>query len=650
MTIFEKNLENIKKYNTDLAQRLLNHNQIDKPFEFTQTKSGDANLLYNGILLHDNIDPLDEAVSILNKTQHTQKNDITVIFGLGLGYLFKRFIQSSKTKILIFEPNIDILRITLDVVDFSEDFAKKTVRLVDKIDDIQKYFGDLFFIDAEVNFIFLNSYTKFYPEMIPQLADKLAFDKGLYKSNYTNLMRKSYAWTSSGISNIAYTAEHYSLETLRGKFKNKPAIIVSAGPSLDKNIAILKKLEGKALIITVGAALKSLVKNDIKPDFGVFIEHYCSKGQIKGLNLSDLNIILQSSTHIDIHNENAKRFFNYYPNNDFVNQWLASILNIDLQDYLNKGTVSLTAVFSARIMGCNPIILVGQDLAYTDGKSYASDASHSNVVCKKNPETGKYEVGPADIDKYIKDIDFDHKRAKEFVEKRFAKINRGLFFVKGQNGELLPTEPGYATFINYFENMAKEFGSEIDFINCSTGGAYIEGFKHKNLDEVLSSINSEKIDAEKVIESTLQNNLTDIASKRILLDKLNEQINLFEKSLPLFKQGIDFTTKAKNEFIKNKIHTPTSKKYFKETIKTYLIIENSFIKQSKIFFGIILGEHFPLSNYLDLNTKNADYDSSMEFLFLSKTFFEKGRKKIADVLVMMKNAGEILNENCNSKG
>lgn len=659
-TILEKNLEQISRYNEKLAKKIAELNQIKNSFELLEAKSGDVNLLYNGVLLHDNIDPQEEAYNIFRSLSDNSKSSVNVLFGLGLGYVFKRFALSGKGKIIILEPNLDILRITLEIVDMSEDLSKDGILIVDSISDLEKYFEKVYFADAEVNFKLLDSYTLLNPEILGELKQRIEFIKGLYASNYNNLFLKCLDWTISGINNIPEVLEHNEVESLRDKFAGKPAVIISAGPSLDKNIDILKAYQDKAVIFCVGTALKTAVKHSIEPDFLTIVENNDCSGQVLGVNTSDMNMILMPFTHNKFHNLNTKRKFNFYPKNDFTTLWLAKHLGISLDDYYNKGTVSLCALFSAAIMGCSPIILIGQDLAYSGGKCYSSDSPYSALKCVKDEMTGKYKAEVDDMDAFIKHyIPADAYTnpiftsitnfVDEIVNSKLVQLNETLTFVKGQNDEILPTEAGYAIFISYFEQAARELGDKKKFINSTEGGAYLEGFNHISLKESLERHARVSINKEEIISKALSSGRDLLKTKGdIILREVDKTIDLFENNLDYFEQGKLYSTKLNKELTNNRINSEYFKEHCQHVLSSYIAIEENILTQNELILGLLYPQYSRLSNYLSTYNENLDQDSIKKFVALTYDYFINGYANLLSKMAVIKAMREKLNESCNS--
>ena len=128
--ILNKNLEFIFDYNQQLVDKILNHTSLDKPVQLIESKSGDLNLLYDNEYVHDNIDPVYEAINLYQKNAGNDGNTkIHILYGLGLGYVLKRYSKKCNEKIVVLESNLDILRVTLELVDFSKELSKKNIKI-----------------------------------------------------------------------------------------------------------------------------------------------------------------------------------------------------------------------------------------------------------------------------------------------------------------------------------------------------------------------------------------------------------------------------------------------------------------------------------------------------------------------------------------
>lgn len=649
--ILDKNLNPISKYNPMLAERIRQHSQIDKSFNFEESAVGEVILSYDDTPLHSTYNSEAEAKEIFEQINCDGYNTIHVIFGLGLGYLFKRFTLSAKGKIILYEPNLDILRITLEVVDFSEELSRKKVLVANTPQELDKVFEALFFDESDITLSFLPSYQTLFPDETNKLLNDLGFLKGLFNSNYKNMFDQAHEWTISGINNIPNVMMNSELEDLRDKFKNIPAVIISAGPSLDKNIDLLHEYRDKVVVFSVGTASKAVQKHNIIPDFLTIVEKNNCTEQVKGVDTSQMNMILQPMTHKNFHEMPTKNKFNYYAKNDFTVKWINKHLKLPLDDYENKGTVSLCALFSAMIMGCNPIITIGQDLAYSEGRCYSVESAYGNIKCELNPETGTYEVLADDLEEFSKQFNCETiEETKAYLDWKFHDLTKNLYFVKGLNGKMIPTSSSYATFIKYFETAADEFKHRAEFINATEGGAYLEGFNHQTLKHSLEQYAKTSVDVKQTVNSTTENRKKiAIESKNDIIKELNKTIKTFEDLTPLFIKSGDLIFKLRKMIKNNRLNNPSFSKHFTDIINNFLTIESKFIINNIAIHGLICSQYMKFSHFLQNLDGNIELESIEKFLDLAHEFFITAYQILNNDMFVFKRVREQLCDSCHSK-
>jgi len=604
MSILEANLENIRRYNPVLADKILRHKlENNVKLELVQSNSGDLNLAYNNILIHDFDDPQKEAMTVFNRLENTSEYSISIIIGLGLGYLFKRVYLSSKGKMIVFEPSLDILRFTLEVVDFSTELADKRVYIVNSRQELIKFLDETYLHKDSINVCGLASCQTLYPETTINLIDELPKIKMHLQSNYSCLFEKSFSWAMEGMKNIPILSQSTNIDALRGKFKSKPALIISSGPSLDKSLEAVAKYQDNAVILATGNSYKSLLQYNIKPDFLGFIEVHDNSTQVKDMDISDINIIFQSITNNNnLFKVNGKRNFIFYSDNDLFSRWISKKTGFSTKDYENKGTVSYCLMNAAFAMGCNPIILLGQDLAYTNGRCYSASSSYGALICIKDEETGKYTVEIDDFDEFAKYYGgcHDPKLVGEIISSRLEMINENMTYVLGQDGNMLPSEPNYASFIKFFEEFAYDNSlSDLVLINSSVGGALIKGYKTMPLEEAMKELKPFDINVDSLIsevlstyEDPLKSNIGNIINNiKSMIEAINQFLPLAEDGLIISGQLIDELGESKSDIDKIREFTNTLMNYYIEgkdklfgqyQILTYCVFRD-LLELSKIF-------------------------------------------------------------------
>ena len=367
----------------------------------------------------------------------------------------------------------------------------------------------------------------------------------------------------------------------------------------------------------MGTALKTAIKHGIKPDFVVAIEtSIYTKSQIDVPELANFNIIAGNAVYSEIFKLKAKRFFNYYGNKTPASKWLGEIFGVPVKNYTEAGTVSLTALYSAKILGCTKIIFIGQDLAYTDNRCYSKDSVYggyklddSNNIMLTDKEETKSALNTDDVT----------------LDGQTNMLGRDMIQVRGLNGNPVTTRPDFLMFIKYFEKIAKEFGSELTLVNATEGGAFLEGYEHITLKEALEKYSAKNsIDVEKILAKFEIKN-TDIEKrKRIVLPILNEIIKnydaifeienqyVIESFNPCFDGKINFSGDWQKELRENIEHL------FRESLDIFIKNFNS-AKEFYLKINYLAEQNIHLKNcliedLLKINNKLANFEDQDENL------------------------------------
>lgn len=581
--MFEKNICSIEKYNPELANVLRNY-KIMGNYTFEASKSGDIVLIYENLPFHSLEDPQQEALTTFNNLMDTSKSAITTVFGLGLGYLFKRVYLGSKGRIIIFEPNLDILKITLESVDFSAELADERVMLITEKKNLDTAFKKYYLFEDPVNMCFPTIYKQLFPDLISQVSEELSMLKGVYNNNYYSLFESSTEWLEMSLKNFNRVMSTNYIDCLKDKFKGVPAVITSAGPSLLKNIGQLKEFEERAVIFSVGASLKVVKKQyDIHPAFSVFIDATDrTYPQVDGVpGIEEMNFILQPYVYHKFYEDKTKRKFTYLAANDNICNWMASHMKLDITDYYNRGTVAMSALYAAFNFGCNPIILLGQDLAFTsDGKIYADKSINTEGI--------------------VDDIK-----------------------VRGWDGEMLPTNSSYMVFKRYYESLSREWKDKVRIINATEGGAYIEGIEHMTFKEASAFIPEEKINAEDIIEQSLKGYQDPFKKHKFkLVKELKSAYNTISKLTGSVK-----TSKFLSEKIKAELAKPDANKHFLEKSFQQMYLNNGKIdhiinNECQLIGPMIQKEAFAFQQDFGRNRSIQTLEEMQSYLSLTEDYYK----------------------------
>ncbi|MFA6988678.1 MAG: 6-hydroxymethylpterin diphosphokinase MptE-like protein [Candidatus Gastranaerophilaceae bacterium] len=609
------NLTYIKKYNPTLAEKIRNHAKLDDDYEINDATSGDPILYKNEVPVNSKIDPIEEAIELFSSVKNNTKIDLCVIFGLALGYTLKRFLKSYKGRIIVYEPNLDFLRITLELEDLSKELSSERIVIIQDIEEFENAYEKLFFLGGEVDLVYSQYHNYRCFTQLEEIVNKINYICGLYQSDYKNLERLTTQWTKSVIASSVYTCRCNEVNDLKDKFKGKSAVIISAGPSLSKYLDFIKEYRDKLVVFCVGTALKKVINQDIKPDFVVIIETWESTlHQIEGIDLSDMNLIVEAITYKTLFETNAKNTFVYYAANDNMTKFICDLWKIDTSVYEAKGTVSLTALYSAKIMGCDKIILIGQDLAYTDGNCYAAGTIYESIKYKLDEKEDKdFSLFSTEEEELASNLKADIAQLHRSLKVKGTQVVK----VKGQLQPFVYTPSTMAMFIKHFETTAKELGSSYTLVNSTEGGAYIEGFEHISLKESLAKYTNEIINVEKAVcevskldNKTVLNRISlflhELYNAKTCFEKIKEVYNSYNGLVYSIQQPIENSEKIDKILVK-------LRDYYAKTVSVF--------EQNYIFNNCLIIQIFRIKRFFEIY--NPAQDSKEELLTALCNFLKR---------------------------
>ena len=414
--------------------------------DIEETALGYPTLLYHSDknrYLCSTVDPMLEAYR-LAKENFTPEADSYRIWGMGLGYHVYALwqITHGSTDIYVYDTDsflFDIAR-SGKLGPWQDIFKDPRIHFVTD-PDLTKFSGAL---NAEgAKFILHMPSVHKLTEDTQAQADRKAILKKLQITINSFEEQKDDIYLNF-YKNIKNT-DGYA-EDLFPEYEGQNVVIVAAGPSLDKNIHVLKEaLDNHAPIkvLCVGTVLRKLINFGIKPDV-IFVMDP-AKGtyaQLKGLENLDIPLIANASAYY--------AFTQYYTGK----KYLACQKGFDLSERLGHtlfntgGSVTTLALDFAIQAQAQKIILIGCDMAFTGNTSHA-----------------------------------------EGTEEKHSTKNDSVIYVKEYFGGTVPTGYLLSAYRKWIESrIHSEDTRKIEFINSTEGGAYIEGTKHISLKEVFRDI------------------------------------------------------------------------------------------------------------------------------------------------------------------
>ncbi len=398
--IYAKNMKVLRKRMPVLVKALEANIATDCEYIVEQAKNSSMTLAIKKDgrthQIHSKYNPQREAKQqVVNMKLVNPK--LLVILGLGLGYHVRACLEELKETnffITVIEKDIAALRVAMENVDLSDLLSSDKIRWVIGVPPEEGYavLNNMIKL-AGIGFqLFLKTLQVFdHPAIDTVHGD---YHKQMLKCfreaahaiifNYGNCPEDSMIGVENIMKNLATIIRSPGVKDLFGTFKKVPGIIVSTGPSLDKNVHLLKELEDKSVMIAADSALRVLHKHDIVPHAAVSLERIMNVAKMF-LELPEdykKKIYLAATPVI------RKEAYDAWPGPTFmVYRAFAHFEWINMpKGTLNVGPSCSNMAFKVlEALGCDPIILVGQDCAFKSAeKTHADEApSVTNLNLKE---------------------------------------------------------------------------------------------------------------------------------------------------------------------------------------------------------------------------------------------------------------------------
>ncbi|WMJ90226.1 motility associated factor glycosyltransferase family protein [Anaerocolumna sp. MB42-C2] len=531
MNIYEQNLNEIRANMPKLYEDITKAEQenlerrLVTQIETLETKEDQTSLIIKiegkKYRLNSSYYPIKEARIWAEQYNYDNLGIVVSMFGFGNGSFVRELLKHLEdgAKVIIYEPVKEIFMFVLHQYDLS---------------DIWKNCNISFFVGEENKLNFTNAidanthWTNVYSQIIckhPQYdkaflnryRDFLIIIQENNERTFINRNTESYFGKSivhNTISNLFCIKDANTVLEYLGKLpQDIPAIIVSAGPSLDKNIDELKRAKGKAIIVATDTALRHLFNHDIEPDFAVTIDAKKPAEYFSNPRCKDVPLFCKvEANHTILANHTSRKIlFSCHP---YLNKIYANFGKL-ISYYAAGGSVATGAFSICAALKFKRIVLIGQDLAYGNGVTHAG----GEISSVRNEE-------------------------------------EGIRFIEDNDGNPIKTRHDWYIYLKWFENSI-ELVPDIDVINATEGGAKIKGAKVMTLSDVIDQYCNKEVNCKDIvnsIEPTLsEDNLVQVKSilenSRNDLDKIinksNKAISLCNKIIKACKSNMFDTAECR---------------------------------------------------------------------------------------------------------
>ncbi len=488
----------------------MNEYQIEE----TLNRRGFATLIlhHNGksVSLHS-LNPAKEAQRVTSK--FNAETEWVFIAGVGLGYLPNYLLEHSKHQLLLFEH----------ISEFFQKLKKKwknqpRIHLFSTIDDIIDFVSKAQI--TEMSLYFHRPYVQLFYSLYEELDGRLSALLSKRKINQATLYRFQKTWLTNLIKNSRFFHKTPGINTLSKFLKDLPSIIVGAGPSLQTAFPILKDNRNRYVLIAVDTALLPLQSAGIRPDFVVTMDPQDKNAQyLLYAKPQNFHLVMDASGHSLVFKNSQEKNF-YMTDSIFpIYQELSNIWG-EKKHLKSGGSVSTTAFSLALHLGCNPIILTGQDMAFSDSQIHTNGTILEEMLYYRIDRFHPYERYHATTTVFSDQIQ-----------------------ISGWDRPKVATDRKFLTYLKWFEQEIQDTSASV--YQTSTGGAYIKGAKHQSLDTILRNLPQIKIPNFPTTESVQENNLTKLE------DVYRTIVNDINTLIPLMNKQLIEITQLKNAFSQN---------------------------------------------------------------------------------------------------
>lgn len=471
MSYYDRNMKEIQRTKGFLYERIMENSSSSHPnkpekLELYPALDGDVMLVItfgsSQYRMNSLYSPSHEAERWAEQFDMKNIGIVATMFGLGNGTFARSLLRrlDEQGALLIYEPCAELFFFVLEHYDLTDILGATNVSItVEGINDIE--IRNI--LSNHVDWINLRSqifcshplYEQIFAESAKILYKVIQDNNNRAVVNKNTDVALSRLLITNTLTNMKYLRKSNLVTDLIGKFPEEvPAIIVAAGPSLDKNIDDLKRAKGKAVIFAVDTAMKYLLAHEIMPDFIVTLDPKKSLKHLKDPRCKDIPMFSRFDSRPANIEANQKNII-FYNLEGYVKN-LYQKLGKEIGSFNSGGSVATGAFSICETLGFQRIILVGQDLAYS------GDSTHAGG------------------------ISVDYSNASTQIE-----------MVEDIYGNPIKTRYDWYVYIRWFEDATDLFEGE-EVIDATEGGARIKGTTIMTLKDAIERYCRHEVDCDRI--------------------------------------------------------------------------------------------------------------------------------------------------------
>ncbi|MBA3723139.1 MAG: motility associated factor glycosyltransferase family protein [Parachlamydiaceae bacterium] len=472
--------------------------------QFCETQQNELNLSRYRFGITDYYHSPDGAFEEAKKTVENEiepKTEAIFFYGLGLAYIYdalKEWLKKNpKRHLIILEDDLEVINSFLYTERAGEllQDAQATIFTFEDLYEYDKFFKlNSRFLHLKIQFLTLPYYILKREKESFDLCYRILYDHNWVKHIHEEYMSGQAGFLKNLYPDLLQLPESYLATGLYNKFTNIPAIICGAGPSLEKNIELLKTLTDRALIFAGGSSMNVVNSYGLIPHFGIGIDpnpeqchrlitnHCFHTPFFYRHRLSEQAFELIQGSRI------------YVPgSHSTFSSFMEEKLGISHPPLDEGHNVVTFCTEIARHLGCNPIIYVGMDLAFTEVKTYAQGIG-----------THPLWLG---------------------ISKPYEQQESHVVSRVGIDGQKITTKWDWLGEANWFTHYSIAH-PEIQILNATEGGLGFNFVPNWTLEKVADEILTQTYDLSSKIKGEIQNSQIPVTKLNII-----ELIQEIKKSL-----------------------------------------------------------------------------------------------------------------------
>lgn len=475
--IFEQNLKAMDKWYPSFSEAIRTGRYVEDDLKIDMEYSSDGEKIYRvnkdgrSLYLNGKRNAGEPVQTWRERMGEIHKYAPVFLLGLGTGSYLKALAADvdQTVNVIVYEPSVKIFLKTLEEVNLSEMIEERLIAFV-----VEGLNGNEFepvarslvsvetvqFLHEEIH----PNYQELFTEEIMQVLRALEkVTNDLIVNSQTGALFSAQL-AKNQMQNMQFLCDGYNTKGLAQAIPHEgAAILVAAGPSLNKNIQELKKAKNRAFLLAVDTAVKPLLRAGIVPDAFITIDPNKPLKLVDTDEIRDIPLVTPiTANHEIVEQQRGKKIFFYDGYRLGMNAYLS--VGKLLPSVSCGGSVACSGFSLLFKMGFQTIILVGQDLAYTDNRSHA-DGTFQDIMPERD--------------------------------------TANMIRVKGNYEKDVPTLENLKIYLDWF-NMyikgAKEHEPALRVINATEGGAYIEGTELLSLADAIENNCTSEIHFDSYIE------------------------------------------------------------------------------------------------------------------------------------------------------